>query len=165
VQVPSTAPRPTIGVSGHVDVAEWIQAPVYETGECRFDPCRRRHLAVAQKDPEHRPPKAEIARSSRAGETPALAAQRARARLWQGRGRGCEPHQGPQNRYSLGVIRPDEEPVPKTGEAPSTAAPAGVERPAASRRGIAGIELASSGSRITFVASFNGEEASTPRSR
>jgi hypothetical protein len=34
VQLPSAAP--------HVDVAEWIKAPVYETGGCRFDSCRRR---------------------------------------------------------------------------------------------------------------------------
>ena len=39
MQVPSVAPRRR----GRMD-----KAPVYETGGCRFDPCRRRHLAVAQ---------------------------------------------------------------------------------------------------------------------
>ena len=43
------------------------RAPAYEAGGCRFDPCRRRHLAVAQ-GREHRPPKAGVARSNRAGE-------------------------------------------------------------------------------------------------
>ena len=43
------------------------RAPAYEAGGCRFDPCRRRHLAVAQWR-EHRPPKAVVARSTRAGE-------------------------------------------------------------------------------------------------
>jgi hypothetical protein len=45
------------------------RAPAYEAGGCRFDPCRRRHLAVAQWR-EHRPPKAGVARSNRAGEAP-----------------------------------------------------------------------------------------------
>ena len=52
----------------HVDVAEWIKAPVYETGGCRFDPCRRRSPRRSSVEPEHRPPKAGVARSSRAGE-------------------------------------------------------------------------------------------------
>lgn len=33
---------PPAALARHVDVAEWTQAPVYETGGCRFDPCRRR---------------------------------------------------------------------------------------------------------------------------
>ncbi len=43
------------------------RAPAYEAGGCRFDPCRRHHLVVAQRR-EHRPPKAGVARSNRAGE-------------------------------------------------------------------------------------------------
>jgi hypothetical protein len=58
VRVPSVAPRRR----GRMD-----EVPVYETGGCRFESCRRRHLVVAQRR-ERRPPKAEIARSNRADE-------------------------------------------------------------------------------------------------
>ena len=58
VRVPSVAPRRR----GRMD-----EVPVYETGGCRFESCRRRQLVVAQRR-ERRPPKAEAARSNRAGE-------------------------------------------------------------------------------------------------
>ena len=45
------------------------KTPVYETGECRFDPCRRRSTRRSSAGSERRPPKAEAARSNRAGET------------------------------------------------------------------------------------------------
>ena len=55
--------------SGHRQAHRGKRAPAYEAGGCRFDPCRRRQLAVAQWR-EHRPPKAGVARSNRAGEAP-----------------------------------------------------------------------------------------------
>jgi hypothetical protein len=75
VAQPGEAPARQAGGRGcksrrwrHVDVAEWIKAPVYEAGGCRFDPCRRRASRRSSVEREHRFPKAGVARSSRAGE-------------------------------------------------------------------------------------------------
>ena len=70
------------------------KTPVYETGGCRFDPCRRRSTRRSSAGSERRPPKAEVARSNRAGGTQALVAQEARALPWYGRGRGCDTRRG-----------------------------------------------------------------------
>ena len=136
VAQPEEAPARQAGGRGcksrrwrHVDVAEWIKAPVYETGGCRFDPCRRRPSRRSSVEREHRFPKAGVARSSRAGEARALVAQRDRARPRYGRGRGCEAHRGPH--FEEGN-RPDEEPACYAVRA---ASPCGCEsRPFRSRK-------------------------------
>ena len=51
-----------------VDVVEWRRRRSTKR-ECRFDPCRRHSTRRSSAGTERRPPKAEAARSNRAGET------------------------------------------------------------------------------------------------
>ena len=89
------------------------KAPDYESGGCRFDSCRRRHLAVAQRS--RAPPSEgggrtfESCRRGRANRSGPCSSGGERV---PGTDEvvGANPTEGPTE-----AIRPDEEPVPNTG--------------------------------------------------
>jgi hypothetical protein len=106
------------------------KTPVYETGECRFDPCRRRSGASpasrgagstrrSSAGSERRSPKAEAARSSRAGEAWEVHLPLGGAELeprWRHWRLGVRVARSPlQGREVREAIRLDEEPCSKHG--------------------------------------------------
>ena len=108
MQVPPVAPHT------HVDVAQWIKAPAYEAGGCRFDPCRRhatRRSSVDQSTALRR-------RVSHVRPVPARPPDPFRARFRTPQVRNREQNGRKVEQCNWEAIRLDQEPVSKTGTGP-----------------------------------------------